>query len=176
MSIGRGINYDMIQKAMEDIRRDQNDYFLDLYTLQVVTLPVEKIQQALSILYHSVGDDYERGVELDSEVNLDAELPDEYEEVVEMAINVLTDNRRYVRIPERASSEAFRVMKSFASTVRDPSLRERLFKALNGAGAFRRFKDALLEDKKERKRWHGYNAKAMKRVIDQWLKGVFNDS
>jgi|Deesub1362B_J571_1020462.scaffolds.fasta_scaffold00036_55 hypothetical protein len=166
----------MIQKAMEDIRRDENDYFLDLYTLQVVILPVDRIQQALSILYHSVGDDYERGVELDSEVNLDAELPDEYEEVVEMAIKVLTDTQRYVRIPERSSSEAFKVMRSFTSTVRDPSLREKLLKALNGAGAFRRFKDVLLEDKKERKKWHGYNAKAMKRVIDQWLKEVLNDS
>ncbi|NOZ25814.1 MAG: hypothetical protein GXO94_06980 [Nitrospirae bacterium] len=166
------VNYDEIQKAMEDVRRDRFDYFLDLETSKVVVLSVAALNEALTVLYGKASPDYDRDVVFDSEVNLDAELSDRCEETLDVALSVLMDERRYVRIPERNSREAFSVMKSFASTVQAAGLRRRLEDALNGAGSFKRFKDALLSDKKERKRWHGYNAKAMRRVIAVWLSGV----
>ena len=79
------------------------------------------------------------------------------------------DEKRFLRIPEREPDEAFQIMKGFIKTVTNRELQGRLRDALNGAGAFRRFKDTLRSNKKERKRWHGYNAKAMRRVIDEWL-------
>ncbi len=164
------VNYDEIQKAMEDVRRDRFDYFLDLETYSVVVLPVAALDEALTALYGKASPDYDRDVVFDSEVNLDAELPDSCEEALDTALSVLLDGGRYVRIPERDSREAFGVMRDFTETVRSPQLKERLRGALDGAGAFKRFKDALLSDKKERKRWHGYNARAMKRVVAAWLK------
>ncbi len=164
------VNYNEIQKAMEDIRRDRFDYFLDLETSRVVVLSVAALNEALMTLYGSTSPDYEKDVVFDSEVNLDAELPDSSEEAVDIALSILTDEDRYLRIPERNAGEAFNVMKSFIDTVADPELRDSLRGALNGAGSFKRFKDALLSDRRERKRWHGYNARAMKRVIAGWLK------
>ncbi len=167
-------NYDAIQKAMEDIRRDRYDYYLDLYLMEVVTVHVEAMEEALRRLYHTVPEEYESGVVFDSEINTDAEIPEVVEEALEQAIEVITNPDRYVRIPERSSSEAFLVMREFALSVRDPQLKRLLLESLNGAGAFRRFKDVLLKDKRERKRWHAFNAKAMKRVIDGWLQEVLS--
>ncbi len=164
------VNYDGIQKAMEDVRRDRFDYFLDLKTGDTITLPISILNEALRVLYGSPSPEYDRDVLFDSEVNLEAELSERHEETVELALSVLMDEARYIRIPERSSVEAFQVMRAFTGTVSDPVLRRRLTEALDGAGAFRRFKDTLLSDRKERKRWHGYNAKAMRRVIDEWLR------
>ncbi len=166
----RRLNYDEIQKAMEDVRRDRYDFFLDLETLGVVTVSMAVLEEALSALYGGTSPEYEREVVFDSDVNLDAELSDSCEENLDAALSVLLDGERYLRIPERNAREAFEVMRSFAETVKDGELRRRLLDSLDGRGAFRRFKDVLLSDKRERKRWHGYNAKAMRAVIDGWLQ------
>jgi hypothetical protein len=85
---------------------------------------------------------------------------------------ILDKNGRYARIPERYSSEAHQVMSEFLGTIEDYVLRGELTHALNGKGAFRRFKDILITYPKERKRWHGYNAQAMKKVIMEWLEAL----
>ncbi len=169
------VNYDEIQTAMEDIKRDRFDCFLDLETFKVVVLSVAALNEALMTLYGQTSSDYEKDVVFDSEVNLDAELPDSCEEAIDLALSILMDEERYLRIPERSADEAFNVIKSFINTVTAPELKDCLRSALNGAGSFKRFKDVLLSDKKERKRWHGYNAKAMKRVIAEWLKREVGD-
>jgi hypothetical protein len=168
MDRGKAFSYDRIQKAMEDVRRDRLDYYLDILTGEAKEIPVLLLEEALGRLYHELEDDYERDTVFDSEVNMEADLTGEEEEVVEMAVEVLLDPNRFIRIPERDSDEAFEVMTRFAMTVKDSSLKKDLITALNGSGAFRRFKDVLLRDRKERKRWHGFNAKAMKEVIDRW--------
>ena len=63
-------------------------------------------------------------------------------------------------------------MTSFIETLKDPTLRQELSLALNGKGAFRKFKDILINYPKERKRWHGHNAKAIKSEIREWLHSV----
>ncbi len=166
------INYDHIQRAMEDVRRDRFDYYLDLETGRVKEISVETLNRANRLLYLSTEDEYEPDVVFDSEVNLDAEVDDKTLETVEEALTVLLNESRFVRIPERDSADAFNTMRDFAETVKDEGLRKSLLSALDGKGAFRRFKDALLADKKERKRWHGFNALHMKRVIKRWLEDI----
>ncbi len=166
------VNYDHIQKAMEDVRRDRFDYYLDLKTGKVREISVDTLHKATKILYSDTDEEYEPDVVFDSQVNLDAEMDDETLDSIEDVLEVLLNERRYVRIPERDSADAFKTMRAFAETVKNESLKRSLISALNGRGAFRRFKDALLEDKKERKRWHGYNALHMKKVIKKWLEGL----
>ncbi|NOX20469.1 MAG: hypothetical protein GXO99_04315 [Nitrospirae bacterium] len=166
------INYDHIQKAMEDIRRDRFDYYLDLTTGEVKQVPIDTLKRANEILYTNPEEEYEPGVVFDSEVNLDVEMDENTIDSIEEVIEILLNSNRFVRIPERDSADAFKTMRDFAETVKDEALKKSLINALNGKGAFRRFKDALLADKKERKRWHGYNALHMKKVIKRWLQGL----
>ncbi len=172
----KNLNYDAIQKAMEDVRRDVFDYYLDLSDGSIVTIPKKEIDALIRKLYiEECEDDDDRGVIFDSSVNMDAEIDYPEEEIVEKTIHVLMNPGRYVRIPERDSTEAYNTMRRFALTVNDPVLKDSLLHALNGKGAFNRFKSTLLANKKERKRWHGFNARVMKEIILRWYNEVTGD-
>lgn len=170
---GKGLStkqYDAIRRAMEDVQRLQYDYYLDLKSMAVVKLPVGLLKEAEALLYE-IDSGYEFGVVYDSSVRTEAELQPQHEEALERAIEILQEPSRYVRIPERPSGHAHECMKGFAMTIKGP-LREELLKALDGRGAFRRFKSLLKDNKKLYKAWNAYNAKAMMRFIDSWLEGL----
>ncbi len=166
------IDFDEIQKAMEDVVRDSFDYFLDLCTGEVVALSEDILDEVGERLYEGEFDEIGDSVEY-IEFSEEPVLPFWMEDEVDLIIDVILDKKgRYVRIPERYSAEAHQVMSEFLETIEDHVLRGELTHALNGKGAFRRFKDILITYPKERKRWHGYNAQAMKKVIMEWLKAL----
>jgi hypothetical protein len=76
---------------------------------------------------------------------------------------------RYLRIDPASSREQYRWMERFVSAVQDPPLRERLLVAIDGKGAFRRFKDALLAFPAERERWFAYRSELLHLHIQTWL-------
>jgi hypothetical protein len=84
---------------------------------------------------------------------------------------------RYVRIEPASSREQYRWMERFVASVQDPDLRERLLLAIDGKGAFRRFKDVLLSYPVERERWFTYRADLLHHHINEWfeLKGLVPD-
>jgi len=63
------------------------------------------------------------------------------------------------------------------STKIKSQLRERLLVAIDGKGAFRRFKDVLLSYPQERERWFNYRAALLQHHINQWFssKGLEPD-
>lgn len=163
------VDFDDIQKGMEDITRDSFDYFFDLKTGEVIILSEEILSEARERLtdgdFEDIGDDIEY-IEFAEEPDLPYWIEDE----IELALDVLlNEGNRYIHIPERDSGEAYNTMIEFIKTVRDDLLKEELTIALNGKGAFKKFKNILLEYPKERKRWHAFNAKTMKNTIKEWL-------
>jgi hypothetical protein len=60
-------------------------------------------------------------------------------------------------------------MERFVSSVSDQPLRERLLIAIDGKGAFRRFKDVLLAFPAERERWFAYRSELLHFHIQTWL-------
>jgi hypothetical protein len=166
------VNFDEIQKAMEDVSRDTFDYFIDLETGDVISFSEEILSEIKSRLYDSDSDEIEEDIEY-IEFDEEPDLPDWMEDEVEMALEILLDESgRYVRIPERTPPKAYKSMADFIETIEDSVLREKLSRVLDGKGAFRRFKGVLIDYPKERKRWHGYNAKVMKKEIIEWLKSL----
>ncbi len=165
------VNYDSIQKAMEDVRRPKHDYYLDIETGRIIKLPVDLMERTLDQLYSDYyEDESNEEVLFDSELDTSAELPEEVFDELETAISVVPEADRYLRIPERDSSEAFECMKVFTNTVADSTLRPELLDSLKGTGAFRKFKNALIDFPKERKEWNRYNAKRMRAVVKEWLE------
>jgi hypothetical protein len=166
------INFDEIQKAMEDVSRDVFDYYLDLETGDIISFSEEILGEVESKLYFTdseeIGDNIEY-MEFDEEPHIPVWMEDEVELILEI---LLDDDNRYVRIPERSPLAAFRSMESFIETVNNPTLRQELSDSLDGKGAFRRFKDVLLKYPKERKQWHGYNAKTTRGEILEWLNSI----
>jgi hypothetical protein len=76
---------------------------------------------------------------------------------------------RYLRVDPASSREQYRWMERFVSSVSDPPLRERLLIAIDGKGAFRRFKDVLLAFPAERERWFAYRSELLHFHIQTWL-------
>jgi hypothetical protein len=76
---------------------------------------------------------------------------------------------RYQRVDPASSREQYRWMERFVGSVSDPPLRERLLIAIDGKGAFRRFKDVLLAFPAERERWFAYRSELLHFHIQTWL-------
>jgi hypothetical protein len=76
---------------------------------------------------------------------------------------------RYVKIEPASSREQYRWMERFVASVQEESLRERLLLAIDGKGAFRRFKDVLMSYPVERERWFNYRAKLLHYHINEWF-------
>lgn len=100
---------------------------------------------------------------------LDVDLPDDPESFLYM-VRILTDRQsRYLEIPVIESYEAYNVMTDFAETVSNPILYGKLEVALNGRGAFRRFKDVLYQYPEEQQRWYAFERHAYVNDIKRWL-------
>jgi hypothetical protein len=79
---------------------------------------------------------------------------------------------RYELIPKAESYEGYRDMQAFITTVEDDHLSELLEVAINGKGAFRRFKDVLLNYPEERERWFQFKDDRMKERALEWLDDI----
>lgn len=165
------VDFDEIQKAMEDVVRDAFEYFLDIETGEVIILSEDILKRAQQVLSENFDDDmseYEV-VELDEELN----VPEWMEDEIELALDVfLLEKDRYVRIPERDPQKGFAAMREFTGQIENLQLQEELRHILNGKGAFRKFKNTLEPHPKERKAWYGFNAKAARNEIEEWLTSV----
>jgi hypothetical protein len=79
------------------------------------------------------------------------------------------DPDRWLWIDCVGSGAAYRDMADFAATVTDPVLADRLEVALDGRGAFRRFKDVLDRDPDELTRWHVFFGDRRRGRARAWL-------
>ncbi|MEW6558091.1 MAG: UPF0158 family protein [Elusimicrobiota bacterium] len=79
---------------------------------------------------------------------------------------------RYEAIPTISSGEAYRHMEDFIYTVKDEGLKGELSRAINGKGAFRRFKDVLAENPEEQIMWYDFHDKIIKQKATEWLESI----
>lgn len=164
------IDFDEVQKAMEDTVRDAFDYFLDVETGEVLILSEDILNRAGLLLSR----DFDEDLEYYEEVVFDREIdiPEWMEDEIELALDIFLNGDNYVRIPERASRNVYEAMDKFIEKIEDAQLNRDLRQILAGQGSFRRFKDALEPYPKVRKLWYGFNAKAAKKEITAWLQSL----
>ena len=79
---------------------------------------------------------------------------------------------RYEPIPKAESYEDYDDMVDFISTVEDEHLVELLEVAIDGKGAFRRFKDVLARYPEEKERWYRFKNERMKERAISWLEDI----
>ena len=79
---------------------------------------------------------------------------------------------RYERIQKVESYEGYRDMEDFIATVEEQHLVELLEVAINGKGAFRRFKDVLARYPEERERWFRFKDERMEQRALEWLDDI----
>jgi predicted nucleotidyltransferase len=74
------------------------------------------------------------------------------------------------RIEPLEPGRSYADLADFTKTVRDPKARERLERAIEGRGAFRRFKDTLAEYPDLRKIWFAFHDRRMEWRALEWLR------
>ena len=94
------------------------------------------------------------------------------EETGKLKDQVEEDSDRYERIPEAESHKGYEDMVEFIATVKDERLVELLEVAINGKGAFRRFKDVLLNYPEERESWFQFKDDRMEEKALEWLDDI----
>jgi hypothetical protein len=87
----------------------------------------------------------------------------------EEEIDDAVDAGHLVPVEPLGSSVEYGWMAAFAATVGDARLRDRLGSALEGRGAFRRFKHGLLGAPRERERWFAFRDARLHEAARRWL-------
>lgn len=79
------------------------------------------------------------------------------------------ESRGQAYVEPMDSSDGYRDMVDFTALVRDGRAADLLFRALQGRGAFRRFKDTLFEFPDLRQEWFAFHDRRMRRRAIEWL-------
>ncbi len=165
------IDFDELQKAMEDTVRDAFDYFLDTETGEIIILSEDILKKAKGLLSEGIDDDMSDYEEVEFDVPV--EVPEWMEDEIELALEIfLYEKDRYVRIPERMTKKGYEAMKEFIDQLEDPELKQEFIVLLDGRGSFRKFKDALDPHPKLKKQWYGFNARVAKEEMKEWLRSL----
>ena len=75
----------------------------------------------------------------------------------------------YLRLDPVSSREQYRWMERYIATVQEPEFRQRLVSAIDGKGAFRRFKDVLMNYPVDRERWFTFRSERLRTAMESWL-------
>jgi hypothetical protein len=86
----------------------------------------------------------------------------------EMHTRIASD-ANYMRVDPVSSREQYRWMERFIPMVDEVDLRNRLAQAIDGKGAFRRFKDVLMAHAPERERWFAFRSERLRVFMEAWL-------
>src|SRR6188768_181963 len=86
----------------------------------------------------------------------------------EMHSRIASDTT-YMRIEPVSSREQYRWMERFIPMVEEGELRDQLTAAIDGKGAFRRFKDVLMTYGAERERWFAFRSERLRVFMEAWL-------
>ncbi|MBI9094912.1 MAG: GNAT family N-acetyltransferase [Sphaerochaeta sp.] len=86
-------------------------------------------------------------------------------------VEEITDDERYIDIPDWQPSDGFLVMEKFANQVRNPIYKGKLIEALQaGKGVFRRFKDIIGEQPSLEREWFTFKDEQIKSEVYTWYR------
>ncbi|HAJ33678.1 MAG TPA: hypothetical protein DCK79_09995 [Candidatus Atribacteria bacterium] len=146
----------MIAEIMRNVDRIDMDFYLNKETGEVVVTSEEIFRYAE-----------------EDEDKIREDLPDWQKKEVKLAQDILFNNPdRYICIPERPSYEGYNLMVEFAEKVEDELLREKLSIALDGKGAFRRFKNVVGDYPDYEKEWFKFRDERMNKKVIEWLNSI----
>ena len=91
------------------------------------------------------------------------------EEDKEMAELMDMEWDRFIRLPEKYEIHEYRIMEDFIDELNDQKLQMELYRAIQGRGAFRRFKDKIRYSGIEQQ-WYDYQNNAYREFALRWCK------
>jgi hypothetical protein len=157
-----------LEAAFEDAS-DTVRYYLDRETGLVMAI-TDEIRDELEAIYEELDDEHGQEADLFAEALQQRDLPEWMRAMVYEAHAVEQGyGTRYIAVPTADSREGYRDMEDFIATIGSPQLRAQLAYAIQGRGAFRRFKDTLLAHPDERERWFAFRQARVRGRVLAWL-------
>jgi Uncharacterised protein family (UPF0158) len=137
-----------------DMQIDEHRQYLNKETGVIVTVSTEE----LSIAEESEeGDDFSR-------------YPEWQREFILAALGIIENGDKYVELPDKWEINEYNIMESFCDSVDNENISEALYVAIRGRGAFRRFKDAVIRYRIE-KRWYSFREEVLRDIAIRWCEG-----
>ncbi|MED1471681.1 UPF0158 family protein [Bacillus salipaludis] len=96
-------------------------------------------------------------------------LPEWEQENRMIAIDVVENFENYLELPTKYEVNEYEIMENFCLTVSDQRKQEFLLRAIKGKGAFRRFKDKIIDFEIE-DQWYSYRDECFKQIAIEWCK------
>lgn len=144
-------------------------YYLDIETGEVVSVSDQE-RSLLESIYKSYYDEQTHTVDWVAAFD-EKHIPEWQRQSLQDADRIEAGfGSRYIDIPSESSHEGYRDMEAFIVTVHNPHLQEQLERAISGRGAFRYFKDVLLDYPAERERWFQLKQERLHQRIFDWLE------
>ena len=162
------VDLEELALALDDTAYEHSHY-LDLQTGELILL-TEEVRRAVEEFPFEENEEPEAQDRRFREWMEESGFREWEKELLPIALEVEGASDRYLYIQPRESREAYQVMVDFAETVEDEHLQELLCVALNGSGAFRRFKDVLYRDPEQQKRWYQFRDERQKAEAREWLE------
>jgi hypothetical protein len=144
-------------------------HYLDLETGEIILI-MDEFRQELEWIYDEIYDEEGNRVVALEEYLEGRDDPEWQKERLLDADRVEQGYRtRYIPIEKDHPYADYNDMEGFIPTVDDPELRERLWRAIRGRGAFRYFKDVLWEHPDVREEWFEFKDARSQRRLERWL-------
>lgn len=134
-----------------ELQIDDTFTFINTTTGEVITLTREEIGAA----------EDEKPLE---------KFPQWQRENIKKAISIVEDEDGvYIDFTLRNDFNEYDIIEDFIGTLEDENIREELYEAIRGRGAFRRFKDGIIEHGVD-KQWYNYKESKIKELVIEWCK------
>ena len=144
-------------------------FYLDIETGEVISISEEE-RGLLERIYATSYDEQTRKVDWATAFQ-EEHIPDWQREQLLDADRIESGlGSRFIAIPSEGSHVGYRDMEAFIVTVHNPRLQEQLERAISGRGAFRYFKDVLLDYPAERERWFQFKRERLHQRMFDWLE------
>jgi hypothetical protein len=165
----RQLKIDLSELEMAfDQGNEMISYYVDTETGEIFSV-TDDANHLLEAIYESYYDEQTQTVNWET-VLQEMSIPEWQRESLQDADRIQSGiGNRYIAVPLQSSADGYRDMEAFISTVRDMHLQERLEHAISGRGAFRYFKDVLLDYPAERERWFQFKQDRNRQRMLDWL-------
>jgi len=98
-----------------------------------------------------------------------SEYEDWEQDAIREAVDVVENWGDYIELPDREEVNEYRIMENFCYSQEDDKLRNKLCYAIDGKGAFRRFKDAIIQHGVEEE-WDSYKDETLCEIARAWCE------
>lgn len=166
----RKVNVDLDELAIAlDTDFSELHQYLDLETGRIVPI-MDELSRELEKIYDEIYDGAGNRVVTLEEYLQRRDDPDWQKEMMLEADRVEQGyGTRYIRVERDDPYGDYRDMERFIGTIEDARLRERLWNAIRGRGAFRRFKDLLARHPQVEEAWFEFKDARLQKRVANWL-------